>query len=70
MRTMLNLSVAGAIGVVARYELELLVPRRRLRPWPLSRVTAWWDLVAAETWGGMLREGAPPRPAPRSRSST
>jgi hypothetical protein len=64
MRTMLNLSVAGGIGVVARNELESLVPRRRLRPWALSRSRPGGDLVAQRRGAGCCVRGAatPPRP--------
>lgn len=33
MRTILSLSIAGAAGVLARYEVEALVPRRGSVPW-------------------------------------
>jgi CrcB protein len=33
MRTILSLAIAGAAGVLARYEVESLVPRRGSVPW-------------------------------------
>jgi fluoride exporter len=39
MRTILSLSITGAAGVLARYEVEALIPRRGSIPWFTVNIT-------------------------------